>query len=164
MIIGGQAVLLYGEPRLTNDIDITLGIGINKLEKIKTLASKLKFKIIPRNADKFARDTYVLPVIDKKTNIRIDFIFSFSSYEKNAIKRARKIKMGGSSANFASLEDIIIHKIIAGRVRDLSDVKVLLFKNPHYNRKYILKWLREFDNSLKQNYTGVFKRLSKNLN
>lgn len=25
MIIGGQALLIYGEPRLTKDIDITLG-------------------------------------------------------------------------------------------------------------------------------------------
>ena len=31
MVIGGQAVLLYGEPRLTKDIDITLGIGIDGL-------------------------------------------------------------------------------------------------------------------------------------
>jgi hypothetical protein len=35
MVIGGQAVLLYGEPRLTKDIDITLGEGIESLEKIK---------------------------------------------------------------------------------------------------------------------------------
>ena len=27
MIIGGQAVLLYGRPRLTRDIDITLGVN-----------------------------------------------------------------------------------------------------------------------------------------
>ena len=33
MIIGGQAVLLYGEPRLTRDIDITLGITPDDLEK-----------------------------------------------------------------------------------------------------------------------------------
>lgn len=31
MIIGGQAVLLYGEPRLTKDIDITLGAGLDRL-------------------------------------------------------------------------------------------------------------------------------------
>ncbi|HBR21659.1 MAG TPA: hypothetical protein DD713_03700 [Nitrospiraceae bacterium] len=31
MIIGGQAVLLYGTPRLTRDIDITLGISTDKL-------------------------------------------------------------------------------------------------------------------------------------
>lgn len=28
MVTGGQAVLIYGEPRLTRDIDITLGMGI----------------------------------------------------------------------------------------------------------------------------------------
>jgi len=28
MIIGGQAVLFHGEPRLTRDIDIILGIGV----------------------------------------------------------------------------------------------------------------------------------------
>ena len=28
MVIGGQAVLLYGEPRVTRDIDITLGVGM----------------------------------------------------------------------------------------------------------------------------------------
>jgi uncharacterized NAD-dependent epimerase/dehydratase family protein len=27
MVIGGQAVLLYGEPRLTKDVDIILGVG-----------------------------------------------------------------------------------------------------------------------------------------
>ena len=26
MVIGGQAVLLYGEPRMTRDIDVSLGI------------------------------------------------------------------------------------------------------------------------------------------
>ena len=31
MVIGGQAVLVYGEPRLTRDIDITVGIGIDGL-------------------------------------------------------------------------------------------------------------------------------------
>lgn len=32
IIIGGQAVLLYGEPRLTRDIDITLGVSIDLFE------------------------------------------------------------------------------------------------------------------------------------
>jgi len=38
MIIGGQAVLLHGEPRLTRDIDITLGVNIDRLETILDLA------------------------------------------------------------------------------------------------------------------------------
>lgn len=37
MVIGGQAVLRYGEPRLTKDIDVTLGVGIEQLEHIQHL-------------------------------------------------------------------------------------------------------------------------------
>ncbi|MFZ8805475.1 MAG: nucleotidyltransferase, partial [Candidatus Calescibacterium sp.] len=45
MIIGGQAVLIYGEPRLTKDIDITLGINVDGLEKILEIVRKLKLKL-----------------------------------------------------------------------------------------------------------------------
>ena len=34
MVIGGQAVLFYGEPRFTKDIDITLGVSIEKLDNM----------------------------------------------------------------------------------------------------------------------------------
>ncbi len=34
MVIGGQAVLLYGEPRLTRDIDVTLGLGPDALPSL----------------------------------------------------------------------------------------------------------------------------------
>lgn len=37
MIIGGQAVLLYGEPRLTRDIDITLGVDIDRFDDVVSL-------------------------------------------------------------------------------------------------------------------------------
>jgi hypothetical protein len=38
MIIGGQAALLYGEPRLTKDIDITLGAGLERRPEIVAAA------------------------------------------------------------------------------------------------------------------------------
>lgn len=37
MVIGGQAVLLYGEPRLTRDIDITLGVNIDRIDELLTI-------------------------------------------------------------------------------------------------------------------------------
>ena len=43
MIIGGQAVLLYGEPRLTKDIDITLGVTPVRLLEIESLMILIKF-------------------------------------------------------------------------------------------------------------------------
>ena len=41
MVIGGQAVLVHGEPRFTRDIDITLGIDTDKAESIRSIAREL---------------------------------------------------------------------------------------------------------------------------
>jgi hypothetical protein len=50
MIIGGQAVLLYGEPRLTKDIDITLGVSIDHLDELLTITRELSIKPLPHGA------------------------------------------------------------------------------------------------------------------
>ncbi len=161
MVIGGQAVLLYGEPRLTKDIDITLGIGVSKLNEINNIVEKLNLKILVD--EKFVKNTMVLLAIDEKTGIRVDFIFSFSLYEKQAIKKATDIKFGNTIVKFASLEDLVIHKIIAGRAIDIEDVRSIILKNPDYNAKYIKRWLQEFDKSLNEKFLKVFQRIVKEI-
>jgi hypothetical protein len=156
MVIGGQAVLLYGEPRLTRDIDITLGMGVNGLDKIKKIIKAIGLKILVEKEREFVERNMVLPTIDKKSGIRVDFIFSFSSYARQAIERGKDIKLGRTLVKFASLEDVVIHKVIAGRARDLEDVKSILLKNPKYDSVYIEKWLEEFDKSLGDHFLKIF--------
>ena len=163
MVIGGQAVLLYGEPRLTRDIDITLGIGINGLKKIKEVVSVVSLKILVKKEEEFVKRNMVLPTIDKKSGIRVDFIFSFSPYEKQAIERGNEIKLGRTLVKFASLEDVVIHKVIAGRARDLEDVKSILLKNPKYDLVYIEKWLEEFDKSLGDHFLKIFGEIEEGI-
>ena len=162
MVIGGQAVLLYGEPRLTRDIDITLGIGAEKYESVITLAGRLNLKILVENAESFVKRTMVLPLMEEQSGIRIDFIFSFSPYEKQAIERSKSVTFrvaGGSSVQFATLEDIVIHKVIAGRPRDIEDVKSIILKNPSYDSRYITSWLMEFDKGLDTRYLDAFNAI-----
>jgi len=162
MIIGGQAVLLYGEPRLTKDIDITLGLSPERLSEIISLCKKLNLRILVENPKDFVNKTMVLPVQDEKTGISIDFIFSFTDYETQAIKRANPVKMLNTHVKFASLEDVVIHKIIAGRARDLEDVETMLLKNPDYDEKYIKNWLKKFDKSMQKNFSKTFLKIEKN--
>jgi predicted nucleotidyltransferase len=161
MVIGGQAVLIYGEPRLTKDIDITLGVGVSKLSEINSIVEKLNLKILVD--ENFVQNTMVLLVIDEKTGIRVDFIFSFSLYEKQAIKRATDIKFGNTIVRFASLEDLIIHKIIAGRAIDIEDIRSIILKNPDYDTRYIKRWLQEFDESLNEKFLKVFHKIVKEI-
>ena len=81
MIIGGQAVLLYGEPRLTRDIDITLGVDTDRFEDVASLTQALGLMALPPDPLKFVRETMVFPAQEISTGIRVDFIFSFSPYE-----------------------------------------------------------------------------------
>jgi hypothetical protein len=53
----------------------------------------------------------------------------------------------GQEVCFASPEDLIIHKIFAGRPRDLEDVRSVLLRQANIDTVYIKKWLREFDAS-----------------
>jgi len=146
MIIGGQAVLLYGRPRLTRDIDITLGIDTDKYELIEGVCKKLKLRILVENPQDFARDTKVLPAEEPDSKVRIDFIFSFTPYEAQAIRNARQVLIDDYPVKFASCEDLIIHKMVAGRAIDEEDVKSILAKNKNaIDLEYINKWLSEFD-------------------
>ncbi len=161
MIIGGQAVLLYGEPRLTRDIDITLACGNERLKDILETARSIGLKPLIKNIEEFTSRTMVLPVIEEKTGIRVDFIFSFTPYEKEAVKRAKKITMEGVEVAFASPEDLIIHKIFSGRPRDTEDVKNVLLKN-RTDESYIEKRLSEFDASFpEKKFLRTFKKLLK---
>ncbi len=163
MIIGGQAVLLYGTPRLTRDIDITLGVDTDKFPLFEKICKKLELKLLSENPEDFAKDTSVLPAEDPNSRIRVDFIFSFTPYEAQAIKRTRKVLMNGYPVKFASCEDVIIHKMFAGRAVDTEDVKNILIKNrDSIDIRYIRKWLADFDElDGYENISGKFDSLLK---
>jgi predicted nucleotidyltransferase len=159
MVIGGQAILLYGEPRLTKDIDITLGAGVEGFAQISQLVRELALRILVDDPEAFVQKTMVLPVIEDTSGIRVDFIFSHSPYEQQAIARAREVLFGATAVKFASLEDVVIHKIIAGRGRDIEDVRSILLKNPDYDADYITRWLKQFEQLLQEEFSGVFHQI-----
>jgi predicted nucleotidyltransferase len=161
MVIGGQAVLLYGEPRFTRDIDITLGVDVDAFHELEAAAQKMGFKPAADNPEKLAVQTNVFPVIDKKSGIRIDFIFSYSDYERTAIKRSKNFDLHGVKVKYISPEDLIIHKLVAGRPRDIEDVENILLKIKIRDPAYIKKWLKNFDRSLLGDRLGMFEKAMK---
>lgn len=147
MIIGGQAVLLYGTPRLTKDVDITLGVDTGHLDRLLRAIRVMGLEILPEDFRSFVEQTSVLPTREEESGIRVDFIFSFTPYERQAISRAKAVSLSGTEVMFASAEDVIIHKIFAGRPRDYEDVRSILLKNPDLDIVYVKKWLSEFEKS-----------------
>jgi len=122
-----QAVLVHGEPRLPKDIDITVGLNINGLEKILKIAKKLRFRLFVLDPEKFVKETV-------------------------ALKRANKTIY----INFASFEDLIIHKIVSGRERNIEGVKRILIKNKNVDFYYVLNWIKNFEVIFEENLVQRF--------
>lgn len=159
MVIGGQAVLLHGQPRATLDIDITLGVDVEAFGQVLDASGKIGLDPIPEAPEAFARRTMVLPAKDRDSGIRVDFIFSFLPYERQAIERAVTVAIDGVSVRFASVEDLVIHKMFAGRPRDIEDVRGILIRHPECDREYVERWLAEFEVSMDIAYRERFRKI-----
>ena len=145
MLIGGQAVLLHGEPRLTQDIDVTLGVGPDQLPDVLAVCEELGLRPLPDNVESFVRETFVLPALDVDSGIRVDLIFSTTAYEAQAIRRAVRVEVQGQPVPFATAEDLILHKLFAGRARDEEDARgVVVRKLEELDWAYLERWAHEF--------------------
>ena len=101
MLIGGQAVLLHGEARFTADVDITLDAGPAALSDLRAACDTLHLTpVVPasESLETFVRRTFVLPARHAATGIRVDFIFSTTPYETEAVAGARRWTGRTSSA------------------------------------------------------------------
>ena len=129
MVIGGQAVLLYGAPRLTQDVDVTLGVDPSRLADVLGVVDSLGLTPLVEPYP-FVEETLVLPCEDAATGLRVDLVFSYLGYERGAIERARPVRVGDVPVRFTTAEDLLVQKLVAGRARDLEDVRGVLVRQP----------------------------------
>jgi hypothetical protein len=145
MVIGGQAVLIHGEPRLTQDIDLAVGVAPDRLPEVLDACERAELEPLPEHVDAFVRETFVLPLTDRATGIRVDVIFSRTAYEAEAIGRAIAVEVSGVAIPFASAEDLVLRKLFAGRPRDIEDAEgVVRRKGRDLDWPYLRRLAAEF--------------------
>jgi hypothetical protein len=120
MVIGGQAVAIYGKPRFTEDIDITIALTPDETEKLLRAVDE-SFTALPADSRRFVRETWVLPLEHRETKVRVDIIFSITPFEREAIGKARQLQIDDVPIPYILPEYLVVQKIIAGRQRDLED-------------------------------------------
>jgi hypothetical protein len=69
MLIGRQAVLLHGRPRLTEDIDVTLGAGPERLADVMLICETLSLRPLPEDVEAFVHQTFVLPALHQESGV-----------------------------------------------------------------------------------------------
>jgi hypothetical protein len=123
--IGGIAVQRWGMPRFTQDVDLTLLTGLgNEAAFIDALLQHFPARLTA--ARQFALDRRVL-LASTTSGVDLDIALGAFPFEEESVKRATLWSASESiTLTTCSAEDLVIHKVFAGRDRDWADVEGVL--------------------------------------
>ena len=123
-LFGAQAVIAYGVPRLSADVDVTLALIPEAPEDFARDMARAGFALRVADPD-FVRRTRVMPFVHLATAMPLDVVLAGSGLEDAFLNRTERADIGGTSVPLIERSDLIIAKILAGRPKDLEDAKAL---------------------------------------
>ncbi len=127
--IGGLAVQKWGEPRVTDDVDLTLftGLGTEAPFIDALLALDWLEPRIPR-AREFAQVRRVL-LLQTKGGVGIDIAMGAFPFEEEAVRRGQEVALlPGRVLRLCTAEDLIVFKTFAARSQDWRDVEMTIVR------------------------------------
>jgi hypothetical protein len=124
--IGGLAVLRWGEPRLTRDIDLTVLAGFGAEEAVVDgLFDRFEARI--DDARPFALRNRVA-LLRAANGVPVDVALGALDFEQRAVQRASLWDVKEAQLLTCSAEDLIVYKAFAGRDRDWLDVEGIVIR------------------------------------
>jgi hypothetical protein len=123
-VFGAQAVVVYGVPRLSADVDITLALTPDDPEGFARDMQATGFALRVLDPD-FVRRTRVMPFVHVPTGMPLDVVLAGSGLEDEFLDRAVATEIGPAHVPFIDVGDLIITKVLAGRPKDVDDVRAL---------------------------------------
>jgi len=112
-ITGAVASIAYGEPRLTNDIDVVAEVNDGHIAKLKACFSEEEFYLDSDSIREAIRRRHQFNIIHPASGLKIDVIISKrDAFDQNRFSRIKRMRpLEDTEANFASPEDVIIKKM-----------------------------------------------------
>ncbi len=150
VVVGGQAVIRHGEPRHTQDIDITVIVPPYEPEAVLRLAARLHLQPRVDDPESLIRRAMLLPLHHAPSDYDVDIAFGDSEYQRLTVERADRQVVEGVEVVIASVEDLLIQKLIAYRGRDQDDVIGLLHRHPNADLMDVRHWLKQFEAVLEE--------------
>lgn len=153
-VFGAQAVIAYGVPRLSADVDVTIRLAPEDPERFAADMQAAGFVLRVDDPD-FVRRTRVMPFVHLATAMPVDIVLAASGLEDEFLERARVVDLGGTSVPLIGPEDLIIAKVLAGRPKDVprnvEDARSLWrIRGPEFDADRIHPTLRLLEEALSQ--------------
>lgn len=148
IVIGGVAVAVWGEPRLTLDADLKILLERNDADRLLTVLKPEYVPLLPDPKEAIRRQAMLF--VQDADNVRLDLLLADTPYDVAAVERGRAIEvLSDVTLTVCSPEDLLIYKLISTRPRDHEDASgVIRRQGDSLDTAYILDWLRQFELAL----------------
>jgi len=164
LVTGSVAAMAYGEPRLTNDIDIVAGIDEGHIRKLLTAFPSEEFYVSEEAVREAIYHHGQFNIIHPSSGLKVDIIIRQDTpFDKSRFSRVRRIYPAEPyQANFAAPEDVIIKKMEyykeGGSGKHLRDVTgILKISGDMVDRDYISEWAEGL--GLTEIWEAILRRL-----
>jgi hypothetical protein len=169
MIVGSWASSAYGEPRLTQDIDIVVDL---KLERVNSLCEAFpapEYYVSREAAAEAVRLKRPFNVLHPGSGVKIDFVVARKDpWGQSQMLRRQEVQvLPGQKGYLACPEDVIIGKMRyyrqGGSEKHLRDIAgILKIMGEDVDRGYIAQWAEELN--LTEVWETVLRRLEEREN
>jgi hypothetical protein len=162
VVIGGVAVAVWGEPRVTRDVDLKVWLGREDAERLWAALAPDYASLLPDPRKALRQQAMVF--VQDTAGTRLDLLLADTPYDVLAIQRGRDVELQpGVTIRVCSPEDLVIYKLISTRLRDHEDAQgVVRRQGSNLDDEYVLDWLHQFeqaldDSTLVAEYKGLRK-------
>jgi hypothetical protein len=124
-LAGGWAYSALVEPRATTDIDLLILVEHPSREAIQKLLSPVFGETVVHPAPMQLRGISIWRsvALRKEQEVVVDLLLADSDFLRTALGRRQTAALGSLSVPILTLEDLILMKILAGRLQDQADLE-----------------------------------------
>jgi hypothetical protein len=125
-LFGAQAAIIHGTSRLTADVDVTIDPGELNTTTLVQALQRERFALRVSDAEDFIARTRVIPLLHEATGIPCDAVLAGPGIEDLFFERVLIHDLGGVSVPVVAVDDLVAMKLLAGRDKDLEDVRAIV--------------------------------------
>ncbi len=125
-VFGAQAALIWGRPRFTADVDVTVALSGHSIPQFLKALGESGFVARPESTAELTAVSRVLLLEHRRSTLALDLVLAGPGLEQTFLERAVLVEVAGVAVPFISPEDLIVTKVLAGRDKDVDDVRGIL--------------------------------------
>jgi hypothetical protein len=149
-LLGGVAVAIWSRIRATQDIDLIVSVPIRRTDEVIGALRRARLqpkydppRVVDLPGVGLVQFDYQLP--NSYVQVRVDVQFAKGDFQQQVLERRVAVQVPGTDVQIdvVGCDDLILLKLLAGRVIDLADAADVLRQNPHLvNVDHLQTWAR----------------------